>query len=87
MHDDAALMALFSSDYRFIKLLELSPFERQRGGWRFGTKRIADSVVDRLAASGRATIDGERVQLVKSKADQRRCSSRPFSSSPSRCLR
>ena len=62
-------MKLFASDYHFIKLIELSPFERcQRGGWRFGTRRIADSVVTHLTASGRAAIDGDRLHLVARKA-------------------
>lgn len=53
---------LFNSDFHFLRLLKLSPFERrERGGWRFGTRRIADSVVDRLIASGRARIEGGRV--------------------------
>lgn len=57
---------LKNSDYRFLKLLEYSPFERRaRGGWRFGTRRIGDSVVARLTASGRAASDGLTVWLVK----------------------
>lgn len=59
-------MALFSSDYRFIKLLELCPFERRaRGGWRFGTRNIAESVVTRLIASGRAAIQGEQLIICQ----------------------
>ena len=50
--------------YNPVKLLELSPFERHpRGGWRFGTKTISTAVVDRLVASGRAEIVGDRLQL------------------------
>ncbi|MGJ5000532.1 hypothetical protein ACQR10_04360 [Bradyrhizobium sp. HKCCYLRH2060] len=46
----------------YIRLLELSPFERgPRGGWRFGAKRISDAVVDRLVASRRAEIRNGRV--------------------------
>lgn len=46
----------------FLRLLEFSPFERApRGGWRFGTRRIGDSVVARLIASGRAEIRGEQL--------------------------
>ena len=62
---------LFNSDYRFLKLLEFSPFERRiptsgtGGGWRFGTRRIADSVVARLIASGRARQDGGRIVGVR----------------------
>jgi hypothetical protein len=58
--------ALPASYYKYLSLLKLSPFEQRGGGWRFGTRRIADSVVDRLTAGGRAASDGERVWLVKS---------------------
>lgn len=58
-------MALFSSDYTYLALLRQSPFEpHARGGWRFGTRRIADSVAERLVASGRAEICGRRLQLT-----------------------
>ncbi|WBL75630.1 hypothetical protein I3J27_21595 [Bradyrhizobium xenonodulans] len=50
--------------YAHLSLLKLSPFEQAtRGGWRFGTRRIRDSVVTRLIASGRAEIVGGRLQL------------------------
>ncbi|MEY9110427.1 hypothetical protein ABH999_006623 [Bradyrhizobium yuanmingense] len=50
--------------YTHLGLLKLSPFEQAtRGGWRFGTRRIRDSVVNRLIASGRAEIVGGRLQL------------------------
>lgn len=52
-----------NDDYRPLRLLRLHPFERRRGGWRFGTKRISDAVVTRLVAAGRAEIVGERVRL------------------------
>ena len=59
---------LFNSDYRFLVLLKLSPFERHAaGGWRFGTRRVSDSVVARLVASGRARIEGERLVGVASR--------------------
>ncbi|WP_316234624.1 MULTISPECIES: hypothetical protein [unclassified Bradyrhizobium] len=51
----------------YLRLLKLSPFERRRtkanprGGWRFGTKRISDAIVDRLVASRRAEIIGDRL--------------------------
>jgi hypothetical protein len=47
------------TDYYFVRLLKLSPFERAaRGGWRFGTRRISDGVASRLIASGRAEVIG-----------------------------
>jgi len=52
-------------DATFLRLLELSPFERhRRGGWRFGTKRISDAVVARLVAGRRAEITGDRVIAI-----------------------
>jgi hypothetical protein len=51
-------------DYRFLKLLRLAPFERRPGGWRFGIKPIADRIVERLVASGRASSDGATVWLA-----------------------
>lgn len=62
----ASVNAPLAYDYRFLKLLELSPFERRpRGGWRFGTKTISDVVVDRLVASGRAVRLGGRIHGVR----------------------
>jgi hypothetical protein len=50
-------------DRRFLRLLELSPFERRvrGGGWRFGTRTISDEIAARLIASGRARIRGGRL--------------------------
>lgn len=46
----------------FLPLLRLGPFERRAGGgWRFGTKPIAERIVQRLIAAGLARIDGDRV--------------------------
>ncbi|WP_409188403.1 hypothetical protein [Bradyrhizobium sp. RDM4] len=57
------------TDYYFVRLLKLSPFERgARGGWRFGPRRISDSVADRLIASGRAEIRGERLHHSQTEA-------------------
>lgn len=47
----------------YLRLLKLSPFQQRSGGWRFGTRRMADSVIERLIASGRARVAGE--QLVR----------------------
>lgn len=44
-------------DSYFVRLLELAPFERRRGRWQFGTRRISDTVVARLVAGGRARIE------------------------------
>ncbi|MGL3208727.1 hypothetical protein [Bradyrhizobium sp. BR 1433] len=61
-------MTLRPYDRTRLKLLEFSPFERRpRGGWRFGTKTISTAIVDRLIASGRAEIVGEKLQLRSAK--------------------
>lgn len=48
---------------RTLRLLKFGAIERRRGGWRFGTRRIADQVIARLLAQGRARTDGNRVWL------------------------
>ena len=60
--------SLYNSQFKYLRMLRLGPFERRTGdGWRFGTRRIADSVVDRLVANGRAEIEGGLVRLVDRK--------------------
>lgn len=58
---------LYNSDYRFLRLLELGPFERRQrgGGWRFGVRTISDNVVRRLIASGRAAEHGDQVRGIR----------------------
>lgn len=58
-------MGLLKDDYRFLRLLELSPFELRAGGWRFGTKRICQCTVERLIASGAVVVEGARLRRVK----------------------
>lgn len=54
----------------FLRLLEHGPFERRsRGGWRFGTKVISDTVVERLLACGRAEVAGRQVKLKSLEGD------------------
>ena len=53
---------LFQADYITLRLLNLSPFVRRPDGrWRYGARSIADSVAQRLIASGRAVQDGGRL--------------------------
>lgn len=52
------MSAAFWSEYHVLRMLRLSPFQQRPGGWRFGTRRISQAVVDRLIASGRARIEG-----------------------------
>lgn len=56
--------ALLAGDHRFILLLGQGEIQRRPDGWRFGTRRIADHVVERLISSGRAELHGNRVRLV-----------------------
>ncbi|MDQ8732701.1 hypothetical protein [Bradyrhizobium sp. LHD-71] len=71
-------MALLPTDSKYLRLLKFSPFERSsRGGWRFGTRPIADGVVDRLIASGRAATDGKLVWLVEMESPEMTTSSDP----------
>jgi hypothetical protein len=51
-------------DYRILRMLRMAPFVRRQNGWRFGTKRIADSVIDRLVSAGRAVQDGNTVTTM-----------------------
>lgn len=51
-------------DSRLLRLMRLGALELRAGGWRFGTKRIADQVVQRLVATGRTRRDGDRLRLV-----------------------
>lgn len=62
------MSALRCGDYAILKLLDLSPFEQRRTksglGWRFGTKKIGDTIVARLIASGRAQRVGDRIERL-----------------------
>jgi hypothetical protein len=53
---------LLAGDHRFIALLGMGAIERRPDGWRFGTRRIADHVVERLIAAGAAVLDGDVVR-------------------------
>jgi hypothetical protein len=56
----------FHNQRYFLRLLEISPFERRpRGGWRFGTKIISDAVVERLLACGHAEVAGLQLKLKR----------------------
>jgi hypothetical protein len=64
MNDLSRTRNVAIGDASYLRLLQLGDFvRRSRGGWRFGTKNITDQVVDRLIATGRAEIDGDRVRL------------------------
>lgn len=66
---------LYQADYTILRLLSYSAFERRADGrWRYGTRSIADSVAQRLIASGRAVRDGDNLVAVSFEgcADMRR---------------
>jgi len=58
----ASPYALLAGDHRFILLLGQGEIQRRPDGWRFGTRRIADHVVERLIAAGRAERVGDVVR-------------------------
>lgn len=51
-----------AADYskRALRLLEMGGLVKSARGWRFGTTRIRQDMVDRLVASGDAVIQGNR---------------------------
>lgn len=60
----AASATTATIERHYLKLLKVAPFERRPAGWRFGARKIADCVVERLVAQGRALRDENRVWIV-----------------------
>ena len=56
-------MGLRTADRTILGMMKLGPLER-RGAWRFGTRTIADHVVDPLVDLGRAERVGDHAQLI-----------------------
>jgi hypothetical protein len=52
-------------DRRALVFLRRGPLVRRDGGWRFGTAKVGDGVVDRLVAAGKVTNDGASVTLCE----------------------
>ena len=52
-------------DSRYLRLLQMGPFQRRRGGWRFGTNRLDDEVVQRLVDDGRVVRIGSLIMLAR----------------------
>lgn len=52
-------------DRRYLRLLKMAPFQRRRGGWRFGTNRLDDDVVERLVRDGHVIQDGDLIKLPR----------------------
>jgi hypothetical protein len=57
---------LLQGDRRFARLIQMGELVRRDGVWRFGTKRIADHVVQRLAEANVIAIDGDRARATPS---------------------
>lgn len=47
------MSTLNTQHHRVLAFLKLGALVRDRDGWRFGTARVGDSVVDQLLASGK----------------------------------
>lgn len=59
-------------DRPIARLLRYGAFEkRAKGGWRFGTKVIADEVVDRLISAGVARRTGDRIEAPQNQESAR----------------
>ena len=58
----------FSDEATHLRLLEFAPFERRAGGWRWGARRICTRTVERLIASGRVVVEGDRLRLIRLEA-------------------
>lgn len=48
-----------SAERRAMSFLLRGSLVRRSGGWRFGTARIPDAIVERLVAGGKAIRDGD----------------------------
>jgi hypothetical protein len=53
-----------SAERRAISFLQRGSLVRRSGGWRFGTARIPDVIVERILAAGRAMRDGDLIWPV-----------------------
>lgn len=50
-----------SAELRALSFLQRGSLVRRANGWRFGTARIPDLIVERLLAAGEAFRDGEAI--------------------------
>jgi hypothetical protein len=63
MSPSSSVTQLKPDDHRLLMLLRMAPFVLRRNGWRFGAKRITDTVVNRLIDAGAAVREGNVVML------------------------
>jgi hypothetical protein len=52
---------------RALSFLQRGSLVRRSGGWRFGTARIPDAIVERILASGKAVRAGDDIHPSDSK--------------------
>lgn len=55
-----------SAERRALSFLRRGSLVRRSGGWRFGTARIPDAIVERLLAAGKAVAGDAVVTLAES---------------------
>jgi hypothetical protein len=57
-----------SAERGALSFLRRGSLVRRSDGWRFGTARIPDAIVERLLAAGKAVGDDENISLAVSGA-------------------
>lgn len=58
-----------TAERRALSFLKRSSLVRRSGGWRFGTARIPDAIVERLVAAGKAVAGDDLVLLAGEPAE------------------
>jgi hypothetical protein len=54
-----------AAERRALSFLQRGSLVRRSGGWRFGTARIPDAIVERLVDAGKAIRDGHIISQPK----------------------
>jgi hypothetical protein len=57
-----------SAERRALSFLRRGSLVKRSGGWRFGTARIPDAIVERLVAAGRVCGDDQTLYLAEDTA-------------------
>jgi hypothetical protein len=50
-----------SAELRAMSFLKRGSLVRRSGGWRFGTARIPDAIVERILDGGKAVREGDNI--------------------------
>jgi hypothetical protein len=53
-----------SAERRALSFMMRGSLVKRSGGWRFGTARIPDAIVERLVAAGKAVEDDGHIMLA-----------------------